>query len=108
MRVSHDTAVGLLGLALVRDGDGDADGVARQHWGYDADLAAEIGHAGAVDQPRLHDEPLGEREGECPWRGLALEDRLARHVLHVVEERLVEAAEGYVGAGGPPRARPGG
>ena len=61
-------------------------------------LAAEIGHAGAVDETRLHHEALGEAEGEGAGGGLALEHRRRGHVLHVVEERLVEAAQVDEGA----------
>jgi hypothetical protein len=71
--VGHDAPIGLLGLALVGDRDGDADGVARKYRGHDPDLAAEIGHAGAVDEPRLDDEALGETEREGAGRRPALE-----------------------------------
>src|SRR5262249_27140356 len=41
----------------------------------------------------LDHQPLGEAEGEGAGRGLALEDGGGRHVLHVVEQRLGEAAQ---------------
>src|SRR5262249_40017990 len=41
----------------------------------------------------LDHQPVGEAEGEGAGRGLALEDGGGRHVLHVVEQRLGEAAQ---------------
>ena len=38
--------------------------VALEHRRHDAHLAAEEGHAGAVDEPGLHDQPLAQREGQ--------------------------------------------
>src|SRR6185369_8655519 len=55
-------------------------------------LPAQPGHAGAVDEPRLHDQALAQRERQRPGGGAAAEDRLALDVLHVQEERLGEAA----------------
>src|SRR2546422_8349608 len=58
-----------------------------------ADLGAEERHAGAVDEAGLHDQPLGECPRQGARRRAPREERLARDVLHVHEERLVEAAE---------------
>ena len=76
----------------------DVERVAHQHRRDDLDLAAEVRHAGAVDEPRLHDQPLGEAEGEGARRRLALEDRRAATYSMSIEERLVEAAEVDEGA----------
>src|SRR5882672_9715702 len=91
--VGDDAAVRLLRLALVRDLDLDRERVALEHRRRHAQLPAEIRHAGPVDEPGLHDEPLGEREGQGAGRGAPLEQGLARHVLHVHEERLAEPAQ---------------
>src|SRR6266567_6613815 len=96
--IRDDTAVGLLRLALLRDDHADAERIAHEHGGDDLDLAAQIRHARTVDEARLHDEPLGEAEGEGAGSGAALEDRGGLHELHVVEERLVEAAQVDEGA----------
>src|SRR5712692_5429447 len=96
--IRDDTAVGLLRLALLRDDHADAERIAHEHGGHDLDLAAQIRHARAVDEARLHDEPFGEAEGEGAGSGAALEDRGGLHELHVVEERLVEAAQVDEGA----------
>src|SRR6266540_5208363 len=95
--VGDDAAVRLLGLALVGDRHRHADGVSGEDGGDDPDLAAEIGHAGAVDEPGLHDEPFRQAEGEGAGHRPALEHRLLRHVLHVHEEGLGEPAEVHEG-----------
>src|SRR6185295_4850509 len=91
--VGDDPPVVLLRLALVRDLDLDADGVALQHRAHDLHGASEERHAGAVDEPGLHDQPLAQRESEGAGRGSAAEDGLALDVLHVHEQRLGEAAQ---------------
>mgnify|MGYP003693833219 CR=1 FL=1 len=65
-----------------------------EHRRYDLHGAAEERHAGAVDEPGLHDQAFAEREGQGAGRGPAAEDRLALDVLHVHEQRLGEAALG--------------
>src|SRR4030095_7233513 len=83
--VRDDTAVGLLRLALVRHLDLDGERVALEHRRRHPDLAAEIGHARAVDQPGLHDQPFGEGKRQGAGRRATLEQRLPRDVLHVHE-----------------------
>src|SRR5207245_1671853 len=61
------------------------------------DLAAQIGHAGAVDEAGLDDEPFRQAEREGAGHRPALEHRLLRHVLHVHEEGLGEPAEVHEG-----------
>src|ERR1041384_7624940 len=50
VRVGDDATIGLLRLPLVRHVDLDADRVALQHRRHHAELAAQPGHAGAVDE----------------------------------------------------------
>src|SRR5919108_4903889 len=91
--VGDDAPVRLLGLALVDYLDLHADRIALEHRRHDAQLPSEPRHAGAVDEPRLHDEALREGEGERARCGAPCEHRLALDVLHVDEQRLDEAAE---------------
>src|SRR4030095_1127520 len=85
VEVRDDAAIGLLGLALVRDLDLDPDGVALQTRGHDLHRAPEERHPGAVDESGLHDQALAEREGERAGRGASAEDGLPLDVLHVHE-----------------------
>src|SRR5439155_1255258 len=91
--VGDDAPVELLRLTLIGHLDLDRERVSLEHRRDHADLAAEERHAGAVDEAGLHDQALGERPGQGSRRRAAREDRLARDVLHVHEERLGEPAE---------------
>src|SRR5262249_45727488 len=95
--VRDDPAVGLLGLALLGHRDLHGQGVALEHRRRQAHLTPEVCHPRAVDEAGLHDEPLGEGERERAGRCAPLEDRFARDIFHVHEERLVEAAQVHEG-----------
>src|SRR3989442_12502637 len=69
--VGDDAAVGLLRLALFHDLDLHPDRIAREHGRHDADLSAQPGHPGAVDEPGLHHEAFRQRERERPRARLA-------------------------------------
>src|SRR5438094_151348 len=89
--VRHDAAIRLLGLALVHHLDLDPDRVALEDRSDHADLAAQPGHARPVDESGLHDQALGQREGQRSRRGPPAEDGFLLNELHVHEERLGEA-----------------
>src|SRR5437899_1294200 len=89
--VHHDAAIRLLGLALVHHLDLDPHRVALEDRSDHADLAAQPGHARAVDEAGVHDQALGQREGQRSRRGPPAEDGFLPNELHVHEERLGEA-----------------
>src|SRR6185503_8331636 len=93
MTVGDDPAIGLLRLTFFDDLYFDTDGIALEDGRGHADVTAEPGHAGAVNEPGLHYQTLGQRERQRAGRGPAAEHRFTLDVLHVVEEWLVEAAE---------------
>src|SRR5256884_985572 len=89
--VRHDAAIRLLGLALVHHLDLDPHRVALEDRSDHADLAAQPRHARAVDEAGLHDQALGQPEGQRCRRGPAAADGFPLTDAPVHEERLGEA-----------------